>query len=71
MGKAIYVEVLDALLALARARNNQVRSLYSARMAEADLKKINEILEENSIDEILKEKEIVSNDFNIVYKKEK
>jgi len=37
VGKAIYVEVLDALLALSRARNNQVRSLYSARMAEADL----------------------------------
>jgi len=36
-GRAIYVEVLDALLALARARNNQVRALYSARMAEADL----------------------------------
>lgn len=34
-------------------------------------KKVNEIKKENSIDEILKKKEIVSNDFNIVYKKEK
>jgi outer membrane protein len=36
-GRSLYVEVLDALSALARARNNQVRALFSARMAEADL----------------------------------
>jgi hypothetical protein len=34
-------------------------------------KRINEILEKKRIDEILKIKEIVSNDFNIVYEKEK
>ena len=36
-GRALYVESLDALLALARARNNQVGALYSARLADADL----------------------------------
>jgi len=36
-GRSLYVESLDALLALARARNNQVRALYSARLADADL----------------------------------
>lgn len=37
VGRSLYVESLDALLALARARNNQVRALYSARLADADL----------------------------------
>lgn len=36
-GRSLYVESLDALLALARARNNQVSALYSARLADADL----------------------------------
>lgn len=36
-GRSLYVETLDALTALARARNNQLRALYSARLADADL----------------------------------
>ena len=36
-GRAIYLEVLDALLAISRARNNQVRALFSARTADAEL----------------------------------
>ena len=36
-GRALYLEVLDALLAISRARNNQVRSLFSARTADAEL----------------------------------
>ena len=36
-GRSLYVESLDALLTLARARNNQVRAFYSARLADADL----------------------------------
>ncbi|MBT9584445.1 TolC family protein [bacterium] len=36
-GRALYIEVLDALLAISRARNNQVRSLFSACIADAEL----------------------------------
>ena len=37
VGRSLYLEVMDALTALSRARYNRVRALYAASVARADL----------------------------------